>query len=206
MTRHANPADDANRTDEGFTLVELLVYSLLLVVVISIAGGLLVNSLRAESTVRAVTSASTTAQQTADSVESGLRNSSAFEIQAVNSGADQMLVARVVRGSTAAITWKCAAWYFSRSLGTVRYTEVAPAASGTATIAAPSAAALAGWTLLSDRVTPTSGTTIFSGSQPTLSIAFTTVGGAGKPPVAVSSSASSRAEVWESGTCFSLTD
>ena len=46
-----------NDSDDGFTLIELLVYIVLSVVVLLIVGGIFLNSVNAERTVRGVNSA-----------------------------------------------------------------------------------------------------------------------------------------------------
>ncbi len=178
----------------GFTLVELLVYMVLLLLVLAVAGGLLSSTLVHSTTIRTVDESSTAAQLAADSIESGIRNSSDFSLTSP-SGTDQMIVARVA-SSDATLTWSCAAWYYSATDGSLRMSR-----SGTA-IAAPTTAQLASWTLLVDGVQPITGTEIFTTTAGRrLVIAF--IGLAGdQPPVSITTSAFSRAGATGSVSCF----
>ena len=182
--------------DQGVTMIELLMYSLLLGLVISLVGSILISSMFAERTVREVISATTKAQLAADSISTGIRNSSAYDVVAV--GGDQMLRARVARGVVGSnqVTWKCAAWYYSATLKTISFKESATA------IAAPgSTTVLKTWTVLADGVSPSSGSTIFTDTTPTLAIAFRTAAG-DDPPGSIKTSAVSRSEAWKSDICF----
>jgi hypothetical protein len=186
---------DERTGDEGITLVELIIYGGLLVVVLTIVAGMLISSLRAESAVRTVTNVSVQAQSVADSIETGIRNSSAFRVTAPSS-TQQFLVARVA-GADATLSWTCMAWYYSASAsgGTIRFHESATA------IAAPNASTLATWTLLGQGVIPAAGSTIFTKNGDQLVIAFKALAG-DEPPASIASSASRRAQTWESAPCF----
>ena len=178
------------------TLVELLVYSLLLVLVLSIVGGMLASTTTTSKTVGSITQATTAGQLVADSVESGIRNSSDFQLT-TPVGTDQLLVARTAQGG-ATLTWTCAAWYYSAAgVGNIYYTT-----SSTAIPADPTATDLAGWTLLDTGISPLSGTDIFTetGTQQ-LSLGFNATAGS-NPPVAITSSAVSRAGATGVPACY----
>jgi hypothetical protein len=185
---------DRFRTDErGLTLIELLVYMVLLVLVLIVAGGFLGSTLIQSKTVRAVDDNSTAAQLVADSIESGIRNSSDYSLTSPV-GTDQMLVARVAsKGAT--LSWSCAAWYYSAAEGSIRMTR------SSTQIVAPTTAQFATWTLLHAGVHPISGTTIFTTSGRRLTIAFNGLTD-GYPPVAITTSAFSRAGATGSVSCF----
>ena len=183
----------AKDSEHGVTLVELLVYIMLSSIVLAIASAFLISMLQNSSTTTAVGTSSTAAQLTARSIETGIRNSSDFNMTNPT-GSDQMVVARVIsRG--AAVTWSCQAWYYSATEGSVRTT------SSAAAIVAPTAAQLATWTLLNDGVVPLSGTTIFAVSGRELNVAFKTSAD-GHPPVAITTSAFSRAGATGSVSCY----
>jgi prepilin-type N-terminal cleavage/methylation domain-containing protein len=187
------------RTDDGFTLIELLVSALLIVVVLSVIGGLMFSTMRAQGTVSTVTSATTQGQLVSSSIENGIRNASvgispnAYSLTAP-SGTDQLLVALVV-GSGATITSTCSAWYYSASTQSIRFKNSASA------ISAPTAAGLTTWTLLSTGVTPTTGSSIFALSGPSLSFAFRQAA-ANNSYVSFSSTISSRTGMTGSSPCF----
>ena len=97
--------------ESGMTLVELLIYSMLLVVILTIAGGIMINSLQSQQTVSTVSSAASTGQLVSTSVSQGIRNASAFEAAAPTS-LGQVLRSRTVSvTSTGVATWQCQAWF-----------------------------------------------------------------------------------------------
>lgn len=180
--------------EPGFTLVELIVYMMLMVLVLAVAGGLLGSTLIQSTTVRTVDESSTAAQLAADSIESGVRNSSDFSLTSTV-GDDQMIVARVA-SNDATLTWSCMAWYYSATEGSLRMLR------SDAAIDAPTAAQLPSWTLLVDGVQPISGSAIFSTTAGRrLVIAFNGLAG-DHPPVAITTSAFGRAGATGSVSCF----
>ncbi len=183
------------RGDHGFTLAELAVYGILLGVVLTTAAGLLISGTIAERTVRTVVGASTNSQLAADSIETGIRNSSGYALTAPSTGT-QVVRARVAQGSTS-VVWNCAAWYYTPNLsgGSIWYKV-----SSTA-IADPTTANIGTWTMIADNVKPLSGTTVFSIGANQLAFAFMTTAGT-DPPIGINSSATSRASVWETAPCF----
>lgn len=186
-----------NRTeregDEGFTLIELIIASMILAVVLAIVGGMVMSMSTTSKTVRTLGSTSTSAQLATESIERGIRNSSDF-LLTVPTGTDQMLVARTAQGGST-LVWVCAAWYYSASDGSIRYTTSSSA------IPTPTSSTLSQWTLLTKNVSPVSGTTIFSGSSPTLTISFNdTSSGAG--PIAITSTVVSRAGSSGTPACY----
>lgn len=193
MPHSPAPADETG-TDQGFTLIELLIASLLLVVVLAIVGAMLASLQTASRRVDALSATSSSAQVAAESIERGIRNSSDF-LLTNPSGSDQMLVARTAQGG-AALTWMCAAWYFSAANGgSIRYTQSSSA------IAAPTSSALATWTLLTSNVSPLSGSAVFSGTSPQLTVGFlgqSSYGGS----VSISSTVLSRAGSSGSPACY----
>ena len=111
MTTNAtHPIDTTSETttERGFTLVELLIYSMLMVVVLAIVGGMIVSFTSTSKTVGSITQVSTSGQLAAQSVERGIRNASDFRLT-TPTGTDQLLIARTAGGGTD-LTWKCAAW------------------------------------------------------------------------------------------------
>jgi len=178
--------------EEGFTLVELAVYSLLIGVVIAMVGGLIISVTMTQRTVSSVAAASNEAQVAADSIATGVRNSSAFLV--TTSGSDQILQARIAQGSGTALTYVCAAWYYSSSNDTIRYRQ-STAALGTIT-----ASSTTSWLLVTDGVEPTTGTGIFVGAKPDLSVSFTATAG-DNPPAQVSTKVTVPSK-WTGGTCF----
>src|SRR5690625_1021024 len=72
--------------DAGFTLVELLIASMLLLVVIAITGGLLIRTLTTQNEVRQLTTASNEGQVTIALIERSLRNAATVDIPSPYNG------------------------------------------------------------------------------------------------------------------------
>jgi hypothetical protein len=183
------------RRDDGLTLTELIVSSMLFSLVVLVAGAIVVGQISAQQQVSAITSATTDAQLAGATIDTGIRNSSGFELSAV--GSDQFLVARVAGGGST-LQWVCRAWYYSASADTIRMTSTTP---GTP-MAVPTAGDLASWTLLADGITPTSGTTIFTASGDLLTVSFRAKTDDDNKPVAIKLSSAPLAGVTESTTCY----
>ncbi len=181
------------RGDEsGFTLPELLTYTLLLGLVLSVVAGIVVSSTVTERTVSGIVASSTNAQVAVDSIATGIRNSSAFKVDDV--GGDQILRARVARGEDA-LSWVCSAWYYSSSRHELRYRV-----SSTA-IATPSSTQVTDWLLLADHVSPPSGQDVFTVASGEVALAFLAES-ADQTPTEIATSAARRIQDWESAPCF----
>ncbi|MDJ0334128.1 hypothetical protein QMG83_02705 [Salinibacterium sp. G-O1] len=198
MNQHsaASPSSATKRvvaSEQGLTLVEVMIYAILLSVVVAIAGGMISSAVNVSKTVVSMTGNSTAGQLVAKSVVTGIRNSSDFKLSSPT-GNDQFLVARRA-SSGATLTWSCNAWYYSATDGSVRFT-----ASNVA-ILPPSAAELATWTQLTKNVQPVSGTAIFTALNQRLSVSILGLDGANRP-IDITSSATSRAGASGSLSCF----
>ena len=132
------------RNERGITLVELLIYSMLAILVLAIVGSILINSLRAERTVRDANEATTVGQLLAQSVTTGVRNASAITLSAPEPDTQLLVVRTVTAGDIA--EWSCQAWYVGA--GEVRTTR------SSAAIPTPTAASVADWTLLGGGIEP----------------------------------------------------
>ena len=180
--------------EQGYTLVELIVYSALLMIVVAVVAGLFISALTTTERVRGMTAATTSAQVVADSIETNVRNSTDF-LLTTPSGTDQFLVARTAKRD-ATLSWQCVAWYYSAAGGGSIHFKRSHAA-----ILAPTSTELQSWTLVQQGMKPVSGTTIFSTSGQKLAMSFTSIVG-DHPPVVISSSATSRAGASGNLTCF----
>lgn len=182
-----------NGDTRGFTLIEVIVATMLVSFVIAIAGGMIFSAVTTSKAVTSMTENSTEGQVVAYSVITGIRNSSDFQLSD-QSGNDQLLVARRA-SSGPSLTWVCVAWYYSASNNTVRTT------SSSLAILPPTAAQLANWTLLATDVQPTTGTRIFSALNERLSLSILGLDGTHRP-IDISTSATSRAGASGSVSCF----
>jgi len=191
--------EEKPRSDEGLTLVEVLVYALLLVVVVAVVAGIIISGTKTQTNVSTLNTATTSGQLAAGSLQNGIRNAKAFVLKTY--GSDQLVIANTVPSGTSTSP-SCYAWYYASSLGTLRYTKLT-----TALASQPSSATVATWTLLASNVTTNGGPTIFtrsSSTDPTLSIAFATTAGASRP-VQFTSSVVSRLAGTDISSCYSGT-
>lgn len=181
------------------SLVELLIYSFLLVVILTIAGGIIINALTSQRTVTTLGSAASSGQLVSASVEQGIRNASAFKVE-TPTALGQLLRSRTVRVTEAGVsTWQCVAWF--RSATGNFYTK-----TSASLIAVPAVAAdLATWTLVATGVgLPTGTAQAFTGTASQLSLAVSVDAGEAKP-VLISTTIVSRPQT-DTGTaptsCF----
>ena len=150
MTPIARRLRSAASRDEGLSMAELLVYSVLLGGVLLLVGSLLINSLRTERTVTTVVDATTAAQLATRSIDGAIRNSSGFVLTPV-APSDQVLLARV---SNEDGVYRCVAWYYSDSEGTIRTTS---SATKILPVSWSTADKRKSWTLLAEGVQPAAG-------------------------------------------------
>jgi hypothetical protein len=151
--RYAHEAPCGRPREAGYSLVELLIYSSLLVLILTVVGGMLLNTLTSEQKVLDSADANSVSQLISTSVHSGVRNATVVDVTAGADpdAGDQLLVVTAVSADSTltADARVCQAWYYTETNGGAMYYQ-----RGTApqTFAAPSAAALAddmtGWTLL----------------------------------------------------------
>ncbi|MEX1079735.1 MAG: prepilin-type N-terminal cleavage/methylation domain-containing protein [Homoserinimonas sp.] len=153
------------KSESGMSLVELLVYSLLLGIVLALIGGLLINGLVTERTVRNSAEATTTGQLAARSVSHGVRAATALELSAL-SGDPQVLRALIVDDALSSpVASHCAAWYYGG--GELRTTRAA------GMIPLPTTAAdVESWTLLASGVEPAGASPVFTLDPTTRDVEF----------------------------------
>ena len=169
------------RSEGGFTLIELLITVALFTVVLAVTGTILVSALKVQSGVDGLGAASNGAQLVARSVQRGIGNGSAFKAEAPTVDG-QLLRARVaVPQSSGTVTWKCVAWYYSASTGTVRTTS-----STAGLVPVPTTTTLATWTLLATRAQVATGAAqMFTAVGTQLQLRLAIGAGAGARPVVV---------------------
>lgn len=163
---------DVIRSDAGITLAELLIYSFLAIIVLTLVGQFLINSLRVDAQVRDGAAAASNAQVAAASIGQGIRNASAVNLAEPEPG---LLVLRTRSiGGGEDSTWYCQAWAIED--GNLRWT-ISPEAIPI------SAEAIANWTLIADRVQPATGKPFFvvDPADRAVEFAFTIANGDGAP-------------------------
>jgi Tfp pilus assembly protein FimT len=183
------------RSERGFTLIELLVYMMLATVVLLIVGGILINSLKAEQTVRSSVEGADTGQLISQSVTKAVRNASAIRLTAP-AASSQLLTVRTTDGASG---WVCRAWYYGAG-------EVRMRTSATA-IPAPTATEALDWTRLGEDIRRVAGAPVFAltGADRQVDLTLEAQTGNGRP-VLIDTSALSRQPVPATGVeaapCF----
>lgn len=130
-------------TDAGFTLVELLVSIALFSIVITVVGGVLISSFRADQTVRTVTTGTTDGQLALNVIDADVRNSSIVSVRPAPATDSQLVVARVTPRSGP----QCVALYYNASQNEIRRTTSTSAISMPANDAATN-----GWPVIATGV------------------------------------------------------
>ena len=143
------------KSERGITLVELLMYSLLLAIVLALIGGLLINGLVTERTVRNSAEATSSGQLAARSVSHGVRASTTLQLSAP-SGEPQVLMALIVDDAISSpVVSHCAAWYYGGGeLRTTRSDTMIPMPASPTDVDS--------WTLLASGVEPAGTTPVFT--------------------------------------------
>jgi Tfp pilus assembly protein PilW len=118
------------RDDGGFTLVELIVYSVLLILVMAIAGSIFVRLLWGQRDVTDYADANNTAQITFRQLERDLRNAAIVD---VSDNGNLLVVDTRIATATDDGTFYCVGYYYDATDGTLRRTQ---STDGTATTAA----------------------------------------------------------------------
>lgn len=137
--------------DRGFTLIEMLVASMVSITVLAIAGGTLISGLRTQVSSGSVTDAANTAQQIVRSVQAGVRNASAITVTSNATTGTQLLLARTVGSNPNSTVASCQAWYYTPLNGGAVYTTKTTPAS---VISLPSGGPQGVWTILGSGVSP----------------------------------------------------
>jgi len=194
------PITHAVRDDRGVTLVELMIYSALMLVIITIAGAILGSALRGQRDIAASSSGTNAGQLVAQSISTGVRSATEITVKSVNS-TTQMLIIRTP-GLAATASARCQAWYFTTDNGGAVYST-----TSASSIPTPTAAQLATWTKLTSGIllSPRSGapTAILTAdATPTRSITFEwAMANASAQPIIISSTASTRQSITGSTSC-----
>jgi type II secretory pathway pseudopilin PulG len=137
--------------EKGFTLIEMLLASMISIIVLAIAGGTLINGLKAQANAGTVTDATNTAQQIVRSVQAGVRNASGIMVTSNAITGTQLLLARTVGSDPNSTIASCQAWFYTPANGGAVYTKKTTPAS---LITLPVGSLQGLWTILGSGVTP----------------------------------------------------
>lgn len=188
-------------SERGITLVELMIYTSLMVVVVAIVGAILGSALRGQRDVAASAQGNNAGQLVSQSFATGIRSATEITVKTV-SPTTQLLVVRTP-GSAATAAPSCRAWYVTTDNGGAVYTTSSPTA-----ISTPTATQLETWTLLGKGIQLSTRTgapakILTPDATPTRSVSFefTMANGPAGKPILITSSASTRQSITGSTSC-----
>lgn len=174
------------RPEGGFSLVELLIYAVLSVLVLTVVAGIVMNGVRVQKSVQSITTATATATTITRSLQQGIANADGVGNAAgfsVSSGG-QLLQARTATvASDGTPTWRCAAWYYSPTTS-ILYTK----SSTSGTVAGPAGTPDSSWTVLGTGIGVPSGSQAFTATSSTVVAVSLTVASTGTRPVVITTS------------------
>ena len=181
-----------------------MIYSGLLVLILTAVGGMLLTTLRSEEQVIDSGDVNGYGQLISSSVSSGVRNATALALTGNADNTVQLLVLTTVSSDPmkTAAERVCEAWYYTELNGGVMYYQ-----RGTAPqeISPPTASDLTGWTLLGSGLSST-GQPIFTGadaSSPAISLNFAIDANGGSGLAFISTTVKTRQGAsTETATCF----
>jgi len=176
--------------DGGVTLVELLVYLLVLVIVVAAIGSLLISGLTGQRDITAAGNAASESSVVAESLTSSVRTAAQIGSPATVAGVGEMFqTATATFPTVSTVSWSCRAWLVTID-GRILTRVTTPAA----VVPAPAgldAAGLAGWTLLASGVSPAPGaSSVFAVTSTRVRITASIAGPADGTPTIVDLSVS----------------
>lgn len=157
----------SKRGDEsGFTLVELIVYSVLMIVVIGFAGALFIRMLHEQRQTIAMADANNEAQMVFKQIEFDLRNADFAEVR----GNGDLLVVRTrIAGASGASSPYCVGYYFDEAKKELRRVQTTANAPTSDALAATSDsgrdAKTSTWRVLATDVGSIGGARVFGGAD-----------------------------------------
>jgi type II secretory pathway pseudopilin PulG len=129
-----------SRTDEsGFTLVELIVYSVLLIVIMGIAASLFLQMIYAQRDIVDMAQANNVAQVTFKELERDTRNAAVIRIK---DGGNLMVMRTRVASDTNEDAWQCVGYFLDTSTDTLHITRSTSSAATSAALAQTTTAAI----------------------------------------------------------------
>ena len=206
----APTASEEAQAEAGLTLIELLIAALLTLLVMAMVGGLLVGASRTQTTVRSATQAADLGQLISRSIEQGVNNATALNVQVDTTSGSQLLVARefsmdpnVDPTQGAANGTSCRAWFYTTASGGAMYTKMTTPA---APIAMPTGTPDSSWTLIGNglqvQVDASPSALIFAAPNGTrVDLKFDVTTGTGQP-VHIETTATIPNPTPESAPCF----
>ncbi|HEY0188567.1 MAG TPA: hypothetical protein VGC67_13840 [Cellulomonas sp.] len=205
--------------DAGMSLVELLVYSVLLLVVVAVTGSLLISSLRTQRSAIDNGQATSSAQVAFADIERAVRNASevqvyqvsgtGFQTAAVGASGNLLITkTRIAADGGVTSSWRCARWYYDSNHANADGTKGALLSDDytpvTTSVTAITLSTAQGWGLVLSSTGPASGASgVFtqrdSGVALSLGARVT-----GSPSISLESTVSIRTQndATGSGTCL----
>ena len=158
MTRVRHMREDNER---GMTLVELLVYMILLGLVLSIIGSLMINTLKKQTEVVRISESNNIAQTIVSSVDLAVANASGFRLRTDASSGNQLLLTKTrstLTGVGEVDVARCVGYFYNATSQKIHMVSVPLPAPSNKVLAADVTGftGAASWPVLASGVTPVS--------------------------------------------------
>lgn len=114
------PHSRSDRSDAGFTLVELLVYIILLGIVGTMVAMLLINGFRSQTRITETTASTGDIQNAAAAIENDVRQAAAVDINASGT----LLRTRTWVGDPDSGSYQCRGWFYDSGSKTLRRSQL----------------------------------------------------------------------------------
>lgn len=199
--------------ERGMTLVELLVYMILLGLVLAIIGSLMISTVKKQTEVVRISEAGNTAQTLLSSVDLAVANASGFRVRTDAATGNQLVLTKTrstLSGSGEVNVARCVGYFYDAATGKLHSASV-PLPAATNKVRAADVAGYAGatsWPVAASGVARVDASTrIFTQktTDPTkLDVAFSIATMANRPPVTVQTTTGLRGSglIDNSGVCW----
>lgn len=149
--------------DRGATLVELLVYLIIMVILVTLIASTFIQGRGVQGDQQSLADASNDAQLAAATIERPIRNAASIQVDSsVIDGGGNLLVVktRVGEPNNVASSWRCEAWFYDSASRTIYATTGTPGSSA-ATAGFVAKPDLSSWRQLIAEVDPVPGQPVF---------------------------------------------
>lgn len=192
----------AERSDEGVTLVELLVYSVLLVGMMTLVGTILINTMWTNHHILRLNEASNHSQSQLEAIALAVRNASDVEVR--DSGNLLLVKRRSTLESTVPTAGVCSGWYFNPATGNLHaaHDPATDSPTGRTAAAATSPSAASNWPVMIEGVAALDGPQVFTQTSDGVQIGMAVDTSRDRKSVEFQTEATIRAKSTLPGACW----
>lgn len=189
----------AERSDEGVTLVELLVYSVLLVGMMTLVGTILINTMWTNHHILRLNEASNHSQSQLEAMALAVRNASEVEVL---DGGNLLIVHRRSTLEGDANQGVCSGWYFNPTTNNLHAAHDAADGSSRTATARGNPGAAASWPVMIEGVSPLAGPQVFTQTDNNVQIGIDVATSRDRKSVKFETEVTIRAKSTVPGNCW----